>query len=312
MRAQDRRGGSLSPFVVLLVGVLVCARSAAWGQSSSPPPPPPPDEPQVADSGVGYIDPAFLATVFRLRYDSAYNLTGANRAEFYWPIGPPFGPGPNRETSTDYQDFTAYLEYRATTLVSVFGEVPFRLLDPTLNDNTGGPGDINVGSKLALWTDEDSWWTAQLRVYAPTGDASRGLGTRHATIEPGLLIFQRLSSHWTLEAELRDWIAVGGTDGVAGNILRYGVGTSYLFADTSGGQTRGVLEAVGWTVLDGARGAGPPPIVVDAVGDTIVNLKLGVRHRFRAPADVYIGYGRVLTRETWYEDVFRAELRWFF
>ena len=30
------------------------------------------------------------------------------------------------------------------------------------------------------------------------------------------------------------------------------------------------------------------------------------------PVDLYVGYGRVLTRETWYEDVFRAELRWFF
>lgn len=294
-----------------LCGLVLCAAASAFGQSPAPPPPPP-DEPQVADSGVGYIDPAFLANVFRFRYDSAWDLTRANRAEFYWPVGPPFGPGPTRETFTDYQDITAYLEYRAAPLVSVFGEVPLRVLDPTLNDNTAGLGDMNVGSKLALWTDQDSWWTAQLRVYLPTGEADRGLGTKHVSLEPALLMFQRLSARWTLEAELRDWIAVGGTDHVAGNVLRYGIGTSCLLADTSCGQTRGVLEAVGWTVLDGQRGTGPPPTLVDADGETIVNLKAGLRHRFATPADVYVGYGRVLTRETWYDDIVRVELRWFF
>jgi hypothetical protein len=43
-----------------------------------------------------------------------------------------------------------------------------------------------------------------------------------------------------------------------------------------------------------------------ADGDTIVNVKIGLR--YSTPAHTaYVGYGRALTHEVWYEDILRAE-----
>lgn len=46
----------------------------------------------------------------------------------------------------------------------------------------------------------------EMRVFAPTGDSKRGLGSNHASIEPGLLAFHRLNDRVVLEGELRQWI----------------------------------------------------------------------------------------------------------
>ena len=68
---------------------------------------------------------------------------------------------------------------------------------------------------------------------------------------------------------------------------------------------------VGWTVLNGqefspvANGGRP----YDAGGDTIVNLKAGVRADFGRANSVYLGYGQALTGEVWYKDVIRLEYR---
>jgi hypothetical protein len=79
---------------------------------------------------------------------------------------------------------------------------------------------------------------------------------------------------------------------------------------------RAVLEFVGWTVLDGQSvvASGPPltTLVESAVGDTIVNAKVGLRWRMSMCSDLYAGYGRALTEETWYDDTVRIEVRrWF-
>jgi hypothetical protein len=76
-----------------------------------------------------------------------------------------------------------------------------------------------------------------------------------------------------------------------------------------------VVEVVGWTVLDGlASGSldGVTPFFVDATGDTIVNLKVGARISLTHQDSLYVGYGRALTGDVWYEDIARFEYRWTF
>jgi hypothetical protein len=52
--------------------------------------------------------------------------------------------------------------------------------------------------------------------------------------------------------------------------------------------------------------------VRDAAGQTIVNAKLGVRLGIGERADFYAGWGRPLTGDRWYENVFRLEMRLLF
>src|SRR5207237_8087536 len=115
-------------------------------------------------------------------------------------------------------------------------------------------------------------------------------------------------------SEFRDWIPIDGSD-FAGNVLRYGVGLSYLAVDGCRFRVIPVGEIVGWTVLSGKELADGS--VKDASGDTIVNAKAGVRlgfgsaedRGFLSGSDLYVGYGRALTGTVWYKDILRVEYR---
>jgi hypothetical protein len=327
---MTRRNTSHSPVRSSVPALAVAAFFAALAAAEPPLPaqqPQPPntataaaadeDEeegPLVADSTVGYIDTAILGNQLRFRYDSNYNATQPARAEFLWPVGGRRGPGPGPDTSVDYQDLSLYSESRLSHNLSVFGELPVRFLDPEIQDNTAGLGDANVGLKYALQQSATDVQSFQLRLYVPTADASRGLGTDHYSLEPGFLFYQTLAPRLTGFAELKDWIAMGGSDGFAGNILRYGLGTSYLLMQAPQHRNvSAVTEFVGWTVLHGGSAIttpGPVTRFVDATGDTIVNAKVGLRTRLSENYDLYAGYGRAITGDTWYSDMLRLELRW--
>jgi hypothetical protein len=221
---------------------------------------------------------------------------------------------PRAETRIDYQDFTAYFEAKATNNISGFVELPVRLLNPEVNANADGFADMNAGAKWAFWQTGVQTATLQLRTYIPTGPASRGLGTNHASLEPALLYNWRLTDRLTFEGELRDWIPIGGTD-FEGNVLRYGTGLGYRAWQNDKAWVAPVVEVVGWNVLGGKETAAISPTLFEiksAAGDTIVNLKMGVRAGFGANSDLYLGYGRALTGTVWYKDTLRVEYRWRF
>lgn len=267
--------------------------------------------PQVSDSGVGYIDNAILGDQLRFRFDAVYDNVEPARAEFVWPVDGPFGPGPGPETRVDYQDLSLYAERRFACRWSAFGELPFRILNPEIQDNTSGLGDVNVGFKYLFSSSYDSAASFQLRAYLPTGDGTRGLGTRHVSLEPALLIYQPWTDRLALEGEVRDWVSLGGSDGFAGNVLRYGLGASYILNPCDCHPLSAVVEFVGWTVLEGGTAISTPPTTffTDATGDTIANVKAGLRYRLNCLDSLYAGYGHALTTETWYSDVIRFEYR---
>src|SRR6266849_4574484 len=160
-------------------------------------------------SAVGYIDPAIPLTQFRLRYDAAYRDNRPDRAEFLFPKCGCFkapgvnAPGPPlAETRVDYQDISSYLEYAPCKTFSGFVEIPVRFLNPEVNDNTSGLADINAGFKWAFLYEQGTVATFQFRTYMPTGDAFKGLGTDHVSLEPALLFCQRLTDRLDLEGEL--------------------------------------------------------------------------------------------------------------
>jgi hypothetical protein len=273
--------------------------------------------PTTSDSKVGYIDSAVPMDQFRFRFDAAYRDHRPNRAEFFWPKGGPGQPGPLRaETSVDYQDLNSYLELAVNPSLSGFVEAPVRFVNPEVNPNAAGFADMNAGFKWAFLNGEDWLATFQFRTYIPTGNAHRGLGNDHVSLEPALLLNLQLTERLLLEGEFRWWAPIGGTD-FAGDILRYGVGLSYGERCADRFWLTPVVELVGWTVLDGqvsfARpGVADGVVVEDASGQTIVNIKFGVRMGLGEVADLYTGYGRTLTGNNWYKDTFRVELRLLF
>jgi hypothetical protein len=236
------------------------------------------------------------------------------------------------ESRIDYQEVASYLEIAATPTTSGFIEVPARFLNPTLNRNTYGFSDINLGFKHAFVAEPDRFYTFQFRTYVPTGSGERGLGTNHASLEPALLVFQRLSDRLYFSGEFRDWIPIHATD-FGGNVLRYGAGLAYNMVLTDRVRIAPVNEFVGWTVLSGKQlnpGSADPNIIVpnsgqvSAAGETIVNYKIGLRvgfGQYNNPGggsglndrhSFYFGYGHALTGDHWYRDILRVEYNlWF-
>jgi hypothetical protein len=264
---------------------------------------------------VGYIDNALPMNQIRLRFDAGYNFHRPNRAEFFYAKTSPAGPGlPVPEPRIDYQDLSCYLEVAPRDSLSAFVEIPWRFLNPEVNANVNGLADMNAGFKFGLVQGPDVAATFQLRTYAPTGDASRGLGTHHVSLEPALLVYKPLTERLGCSGELRYWVPIGGTD-FAGDIVRYGAGVFYDVYLGGHLTLTPVAEFVGWTVLNGKESAvGPSGQIIrqDAEGNTIVNVKLGLRATFGNWGDIYGGYGRPLTGDRWYANIFRLEFRLYF
>lgn len=230
------------------------------------------------------------------------------------------------EPNIDFQEFTPYFEYAATPRFSAFLDTPIRWINGTLIDNAGGFSDMRVGFKYAFVAEPDRFLTLQTKFYLPTGDAERGLGTGHPSIEPGLLYFRALSDRTFLFGEVRDWIPIQASD-IGGNVLRYGLGASHNLIQTSRIRIAPVVEFVGWTVLSGQSLEAATDGSLNfrgAAGDTILNGKYGVRiglgdYRQVGGAsllndrhNIYIGYGNAYTGNHWYEDILRVEYQFYF
>jgi hypothetical protein len=290
---------------VLVLAALAASSACAQGTSG----------PTVANSTVGYIDSAIPGDNVHFRFDGTFDDRRPTRAEFLYSKGAPSGPGlPVPEPRVSYEEMSTYVEGAVSDRLSGFLNLPTRFLQTERNGDHAGVSDLDAGFKFAFLRDEDQVATFQLRTYAPTGNAGLGLGTHHVSLEPALLLYERLGDRLGLEGELRLWVPIGGTD-FAGDMVRYGVGLHYDLYETEFCKYSPVVEVVGWTVLDGKESVVPPSgpaFVEDAAGQTIVNVKLGLRVKFEDWGDLYVGYGRPLTGDRWYGNTVRLEFRWFF
>ncbi len=269
------------------------------------------DNLSITETNVGIIDPALPLTMARVRFDAGFHNVRPVRAEFF-QAKPALLGGRGQglpETNYAYQDLLGYGEYAWFPFFSTFIEMPYRWINPEVNPNASGYGDMSYGFKLCTWSADNLIATLQFRLFNPTGGT--GLGTGHWTAEPALLGAYRLSDAWLFEGEFRYWAPLNGSD-FAGEVLRYGLGVSYGARSSSGFWYAPVVEGVGWSVLNGQSLVASSPVnyyVQNAAGQTIFNGYVGVRLGFGAHLDGYLGYGRCFTGDAWQRDFARFELR---
>jgi hypothetical protein len=298
---------------------------------------------------VGYIDNPIVENQIRVRFDAAFEDQFPDRSEFFYAkcacyrglqtaIPPAFdpnapGPGPGVPTAINYQQLMINVEYSPHRRFSAFAEVPIRWLQaqgfqpippfPGFS-NQSGLSDVTAGFKYAAVASEGTYLTFQLKSYFPSGDASRGLGTNHYSVEPSLLLYHALSERWTVEGQIGDWHPIGGSAGVpisgsegfAGDVFFYGIGPSYKLYQGNHIGLVPVVELFGWHVLSGFQ-TQPVTGTTDGAasevsGMDIVNLKAGVRTNIGFHSSVYIGFGQALTHDDWYKHLIRAEYRYSF
>jgi len=208
-------------------------------------------------------------------------------------------------------------------------EVPFRWIQPqsfiafTPFGNQGGISDVRAGFKVAMLASSQHYLTFQFKTYMPTGDASKGLGTNHWSIEPSLLYFQKLSDRASLESEIGDWHPTSGSAGVpfsssekySADVFFYGLGPSYELYRGEKVRFAPVVELVGWNVRGGFETLPGGPLLgvsKEMTGTNIVNIKVGVRTSYGNHSSFYVGFGHKLTTEDWYQDIIRFEYRYSF
>ena len=312
---------------------------------STPPSEPPP---KIPGSMVGYIDNPIVQSLVRIRFDDAFEDRFPDRAEFFYAkcacyrglqnlIPPAFdpnapGPGPGVPKAVNYQQLYMNAEYSPLRRFSAFVEVPIRWLQPQgfLSvppfpgfSNQSGLSDVTAGFKFAALASEGTYFTFQFKSYFPSGDASKGLGTNHYSVEPSLLLYHKLSSRFTFEGQVGDWHPIGGSAGVptsgsegfAGDVFFYGLGPSYrLYRWRNVGLTP-VVELFGWHVISGfqTQPGGPVDGAAAQVGGlNIVNIKVGVRTNIGFHNSFYVGFGQALTHDDWYKHIVRLEYRYTF
>jgi hypothetical protein len=304
-------------------------------------------EPKIPGSMVGYLDNPIPVSQIRVRFDAAFEDQFPDRSEFFYgkcgcyrAVGAdPNAPGPPPGStvsaipnSLNFQQMYINGEYAPIRRFSVFAEVPVRWIQAQgftavkpggTFPNQAGLGDVMAGFKLAAVASESTYLTFQFRSYFPSGDASKGLGTNHYSVEPSLLFYQKVSSRFTVEGQVGDWHPIGGSSGLpntgsegfAGDVFFYGIGPSYrLYSGNHFGLTP-VVELFGWHVLSGFQTQIGGPIAgveTEVGGMNIVNLKAGVRTSIGYHNSFYVGFGQALTHDDWYKHIIRLEYRYVF
>jgi hypothetical protein len=222
------------------------------------------------------------------------------------------------ESDLQFQELKFSGEFLVSPRFSVSADLPIRMISPDVVARANGLGDIRIGFKGAVLEDETRTVTAQFRTYIPSGDAERGLGTDHTSIEPAVLFHQKLDEYISIAGQAGFWIPIGGSSGVptggddkfAGSVFNYGGGVSYNLLQNASARITPVVEFIGWHVLGGFQTLSSGPVKADGVD--IANIKIGARIDSGGPSSFYVGYGHALTDSVWYEDIVRLEYRFAF
>lgn len=316
--------------------VVATAQTAAASETSAVQAGNPSSGPRRRPSMVGYIENATIGSKVRIRFDSGTGVQAADRAEFFYakcgcyrglPANDPAydpdapGPGPGVLTDANYTQFNINAEYALTGRFSLVADLPIRSLKPQAFvpgtgsfGNTSGLADVKGGVKLSLSSDSNSQITLQALASAPSGDAAKGLGTNHWSVEPAILYATTVGDLLGFEAQFGSVIPLDGSKGVptsspdkfSGSVIYYGFGPSLDIYSSGATRLAPVVELVGWHVVDGYSTSEG-----QAKGTDIVNLKLGARLAFGS-GSIYAGWGKALTDAAWYDELLRVEFRYGF
>ena len=211
-----------------------------------------------------------LPNTLRIRLDTAYNVQSPDRAEYYYSSL--VGTGDR----IDYQDIRFQMELGGPRL-STATEVPIRVLDPVLGDNTAGLGDMNIAVKTVL-VDGETWQITQLfRTILNTGAITHGLSSGHVRMEPGLLFRMAWDDDTYWHGQIKYRFPIGGDPIHSGQVLELGSAISHIGYETDQVAILPTFEVNSFFVLDGQQFPFGDMNGVPVDGEMITNLSPSMR-----------------------------------
>ncbi len=200
--------------------------------------------------GLFDIDPAQPFNNFRVRAALGSNWHLPDRGGYFWAPTQGGGGPPRGESSLDYQDLRLRMELGSKKFSTAF-EVPFRAVNPELNRDHAGLGDLQLIVKTVL-VDGKQWMLTQyFGTHFPTGSGTMGLGRKSVALEPGLLFRNRWSERTWLHGELKFWFPVGADPNYYGQVIKFAAGANRVWRETDISALISSLELTNYTVLNG-------------------------------------------------------------
>jgi hypothetical protein len=262
-----------------------------------------------------FVDSARPQTQQRLRYDHGQDLLFPDRSEFFWPRADGKGKGPRPpsgilgERGLNYNDLSLYTE-AATGSASLFTEMTYRSISPVFDAYASGFADMSLGTKALLFDCELLQLTFQFRTYLPSGNFTKGLGVAHVSLEPSLLLGVKLAPETYFQAQLSEWIPLGGDTDYMGSILHYHTSVNQiLYRVLPDVPLVGTFETNGWSFQHGLY---TDPVLgpQKSSGGTYFNLGAGLRVFVCDKIDFGIAFSQAVTNPHWADQLYRAEFRW--
>ncbi len=266
-------------------------------------------------------------TYTAFRWDSARNLTQPDRAEFFWAReqaavdanGNKGGRGPAKaESRVNYDELHLYQE-TAVGAFAMFIDTPYRSVYPEINDHHANFGDLNLGTKSLLIDCELLQLAFQFRTFIPVASPQNGIGTGHTSLEPSFLASLKLYSDTYLQAQVAEWIPIGGDRDYEGSVVHYHLSLNRLWLKKGACQVIGTAEFNGWTFQDGAlttlaaplpgQAPGTNGFAVKASGETYMTLGGGLRLVFCENFDIGFGSSFAVTSDHFADQLYRTEIR---
>jgi hypothetical protein len=268
----------------------------------------------VADAAF-FVDAVRPQTTQRLRWDSGVNLIFPDRSEFFWARADGSGKGPKpvtglAERRLDYNDLSLYTE-GATGRIGIFTEVPYRTVDPEVDAHASGFGDMTVGTKTLLFDCELLQVGFEFKTYLMVGNARKGLGTGHVSLEPSGLLGIRLAEDTYLQTQFSEWIPIAGDPGYAGSIFHYHASINQVLCRILPNVPLiGTLEFNGWSFQHGQYTDPINGAFQGSSGDTYLSFGPGLRLVVCDKIDFGFGTAFALTHGHWADQLYRTEFRW--
>ena len=196
-------------------------------------------------------------TQTRLQWNYTSSLNYPDRGEYYWArsdgrgrgVTPQFGA---RSVGFVDQHELMQVTEAATGKASISVATPYRSVNPQFAGSQAGFSDVIIGAKSLLLDSELLLAAFQFNTFIPSGNAGKGLGTGHVSLEPSVILGLRLGPQSFLQVQIAEWIPLGGDSTYSGAMLHYHLAyNQVLWKPTEKVQLIGTAEAHGYSFQDG-------------------------------------------------------------
>jgi hypothetical protein len=195
---------------------------------------------------------------------------------------------------------------------SILFTMPYQAVDPEFGRFASGFGDITIGAKSVLFDCELLQVGFLFNTYIPAGNFGRGLGTGHVSLEPSLLFALKLTNGAYVQAQVSEWVPLGGDSQYQGSILHSHLALDVVLARIA--PDAPVVATLEMNTYSFQGGSFTDPVFGTelASGRTFVSLGPGLRYYVTEKFDIGFGTSFALTGFAFPQQVYRTELRFRF